>query len=349
MKVVTGRVEVPQNRSLDRELRYSSFDIPVKQKRDFSRREGFACFQKAPSATRRTHMKHPPKCPHNGAERPAPPYTGAGAGRTAGAVAIGEAAAAGVRRWSRPLAQKLAGRTFQPVRRQSYDVHDRRAQVFRPIADGTPAGALRWSDKLVQTAQEYDDSRKAFGSRMGPLGDSAIRILDVLLRRCCDFATGRCEPSIETLMRYTRYARATVVDALARLRHHGFLSWVRRTRYREDTGEDGPQVAQMSNAYHFDLVRLIPKVKARFQQLLGGRRGAQEARRQREAEAAHQRKLEALRPSQLGSALIEERDEPESEAPSPSPQASPSASEEPSSLNGASSVTGLNPPSPSKR
>lgn len=316
-------------------------------------------------------MKHPPKCPGNRAQRPAPPYTGVGTsmvtGRAAGAVAIGEAAAAGVRRWSRPLAQRLAGRTFEPVRRQSYDVHDRRAQVFRPIADGTLAGALRWSDKLVQTAQEYDDSHKAFGSRMGPLGDSAIRIFDVLLRRCCDFATGRCEPSIETLMRYTRYARATVVDALARLRHHGFLSWVRRTRYREDTGEDGPQVAQMSNAYYFDLVRLIPKVKARFQQLLGGRRGAQEARRQREAEAERQRILEALPPSQLGSALvgeddrelaamldrigalIEEGEEHASKAPSPSPQASPSDSEEPSSLNGASSVTGLNPPSPSKR
>ena len=124
-------------------------------------------------------------------------------------------------------------RTFQPVRRNSYDVHDARAKVFRPIAGGEVASALRWRDKLVQTAQEYDDHHKEHGSRLGPIGDTGIRVLHTLLTRCCDFKTGRCEPSIETLMRYTRYARATVVHALARLRKHGFLDWVRRTRKTE--------------------------------------------------------------------------------------------------------------------
>ena len=205
---------------------------------------------------------------------------------------------------SRSLAEKAAGRTFQPVRRSSYDVNDKRAQVFRPIAGGSVGKALRWCDKLVQTAQEYDDTHKAHGSRLGPLGDSGVRILDTIVRRCLDFGTGRCEPSIETIMRYTRYARATVVDALRRLKQHGFLNWVRRTRPTGNARGEGPLVAQMSNAYFFDLASLAGKAKQRFQQLLGGRRAAEEAKRQKEAQEAEEARLRTLPASQMGSELV---------------------------------------------
>lgn len=230
-----------------------------------------------------------------------------------GAVPIGRAlpnlAPNGLRKAAGSASPKLAKRrTFQPVRRSSYDVNDRRAKVWRPIADGSVAGALRWKDKLVQTAQEYDDHLKEFGSRLGPLGDSGIRVLDTLLTRCCDFKTGRCEPAIETIMRYTRYARATVVYALSRLREHGFLDWVRRTRPTGNERHEGPQVAQETNAYFFDLTRLAERALKRFRQLLGGRAAVQEERRQKEAAARRETELKATPLSKLGSALMEESD-----------------------------------------
>lgn len=199
-------------------------------------------------------------------------------------------------------------RTFQPVRRNSYDVHDARAKVFRPIAGGELASALRWRDKLVQTAQEYDDHHKKHGSRLGPIGDTGIRVLDTLLTRCCDFKTGRCEPSIETLMRYTRYARATVVHALARLRKHGFLDWVRRTRRTENERGEGPQVAQETNAYFFELTRLPGRVFKRFKQLLGGRAAVEAERQRKAAEARRESELAATPLSKLGTALAGESD-----------------------------------------
>lgn len=280
-------------------------------------------------------------------------HSGAGADHSRPpAIAFGEAAASMIRPWNRDLAQGFARRTFQPVRRGSYDVNDSRAQVFRPIADGSPGGGLRWAEKLVRTAQEYDDTHKPFGRRMGPLGDSAIRILDTLLTRCCDFATGRCEPSIDTLMRYTRYARATVVDALERLRRHGFLDWVRRTRWREDAGEAGPRVAQTSNAYCFTLTALASKAKQRFIQLLGGRRAAEEARRQQQAEREHEQYLARLPASELGSAIATA--DPELAAALNRLGAALEASEaagagRPDLHLSASSVTELNPPPGSRK
>lgn len=244
-------------------------------------------------------------------------------------------------------------RTFQPVRRNSYDVHDARAKVFRPIAGGEVASALRWRDKLVQTAQEYDDHHKEHGSRLGPIGDTGIRVLHTLLTRCCDFKTGRCEPSIETLMRYTRYARATVVHALARLRKHGFLDWVRRTRKTENERGEGPQVAQETNAYFFELTRLPGRVFKRFKQLLGGRAAAQAERQRQKDEARREAELAATPLSRLGTALagetdselaalldrlgeaIEARDRAKAQASAPS-------------ASSASSVSEQNPPSASK-
>ncbi len=199
-------------------------------------------------------------------------------------------------------------RTFQPVRRSSFDVSDRRAQVFRPIAGGGVAAGLKWKDKLVQTAQEFDDTNKEFGARLGPIGDSGVRVLDTLLTRCCDFKTGRCEPSIDTIMRYTRYARATVVNALARLKRHGFIDWVRRTRRIDNERGEGPQVAQETNAYFFELTKLPGRVYERFKQLLGGRAAIKEAQRRKQANQAREKALLATSPSKLGSALAGECD-----------------------------------------
>ncbi len=162
-------------------------------------------------------------------------------------------------------------RTGQPVRRNSFDIEDRRAQVFRPIGDGTKHGAIRWRDKYIQLVEEYDWSTKERGARH-QIGANAIRVLKTLLHMPgLDFDKGQIDPAIDTIMRLTRFARATVVAALHRLRHHGFLDWVRRTMKTGNEPGEGPQVKQISNAYFFPVERMSERARHRLKQLLGGK------------------------------------------------------------------------------
>ncbi|MEK9211703.1 hypothetical protein [Sphingomonas sp. 2378] len=183
---------------------------------------------------------------------------------------------------------KLSGKRRgddRTVRRDSYDVDDRRANVWRPIGDGTVAGAMDWRDSLLQTAREYDDHHR--GDRgVRPLGWTAIRILEILLGvrgvPIC-FKTGRLEPAIDTMARIARFSRTTVIRALARLKEHNFLRWVRRSQKTDRKGEFAPQRVQVTNAYFFDIAALPRNVRQRFRYLLNRRqqrRAADAARMQ---------------------------------------------------------------------
>ncbi|MCE7798207.1 hypothetical protein LWE61_16840 [Sphingobium sufflavum] len=100
---------------------------------------------------------------------------------------------------------KPSRRTEEPVRRNSYDVDDIRARVFRPIGDGTKKGAMQWRDRYLKVAKEYDWAMKKKGERH-PLGATAIRVLEALLfLPGLDFKTGRLEPAIATIEKQTRY------------------------------------------------------------------------------------------------------------------------------------------------
>lgn len=150
----------------------------------------------------------------------------------------------------------LAARTGtgQPVWRKSYDEEDARAQVTWPM-DGGQKQALRFIDCFVRTMKQYAQLTKADGRAHG-MTQNAIWVAEVLLRRCTDFATGRCTPCLETIMRLTGFARPTVVRLLASLRGFGFLDWVRRTVRTGNRPGEGPQVRQTSNAYFVDFTRL---------------------------------------------------------------------------------------------
>lgn len=161
------------------------------------------------------------------------------------------------------------------VRRGSVDVEDRRAQVYRPIGDGTLSGALSWIDCLLKAVAEWDDlERRRGGAR--PLGLHGMRVLETLLGRrggvAIDFRTGRLDPAIDTIARAAHVARATVIRALAQLKRLGILDWVRRT---EKTGADGvfaPQRRQISNAYFLTPEGLPARVALRLRDLLAQRR-----------------------------------------------------------------------------
>jgi hypothetical protein len=153
------------------------------------------------------------------------------------------------------------------VRRGSYDVDDPRAKVWRPIGDGTVAGGLGWVEDLVQIAKEFDAQSRRESSR-GHLTPYGITVLEALCRgNQLDFKTGKLDPAIAWIEKVTGFARKTVVDALARLKRHGFLDWVRRSRKTGNDRQAGPQREQETNAYFFDVGRLPRAALQRFRQL----------------------------------------------------------------------------------
>lgn len=131
-------------------------------------------------------------------------------------------------------------RTGQPVRRDSYTVGEREARWYRPVARASVGVRLR-------AAERYELRAKLKGQRNGAFGHVGLEVLKLLYRTVC-FRTGRLEPSLDWMMGKLRRSRAAVVRALAGLKRHGFVDWIRRTEPTEIEGP-GPQVRQISNAY----------------------------------------------------------------------------------------------------
>lgn len=151
-------------------------------------------------------------------------------------------------------AQFKGRRTCQPVRRESLDVDDPRAQVFRPVE-----GGHKFVDAVLSAFDEWADITKKAG-KPHELNANCKKVLEILLRRCTDYKTGTCEPCLDTLMRFTRFARPTVVRCLRVLRAAKFINWVRRTMPTGNAPHEGPQVRQVSNAYWIELAEMPKRV-----------------------------------------------------------------------------------------
>ena len=158
-------------------------------------------------------------------------------------------------------AHSLSLHVPQPVRRDSFDIDDPRAQVFRPIEHGP-----QFVDALLQVFDEWDDRIKERGKRHA-MGQNCRKVLRALFW-CCDFKRGICEPSLDALMAKTRFARPTVVRAIKILWANGFIDYIRRTARTGNAPGEGPQVKQVTNAYFFDTRRLPKRCYKRLQQLL---------------------------------------------------------------------------------
>lgn len=157
-------------------------------------------------------------------------------------------------------------RTFQPVRRDSRHAGEREHRMWRPQGS-TKAEARRIHAAVMKAAEFYDRHNKQPGRWNGPLGAIGLEVLREL-QRIIDFKTGRLEPAIATICERIRRSRAAVVRALARLKAHGFLDWVRRTEPIDNAGA-GPQVRQITNAYGFDLASLPRSAAAWVRKILG--------------------------------------------------------------------------------
>jgi hypothetical protein len=103
----------------------------------------------------------------------------------------------------------------------------------------------------MRAAERFDRVKRKQGEPQGPLGPIALEILRELLR-LVDYKTGRLEPKLETIMLRLRRSKDAVVRALARLRAHGFLDWLRRWEPGDEASNW--QNHQTSNAYRL----LIP-------------------------------------------------------------------------------------------
>jgi hypothetical protein len=146
----------------------------------------------------------------------------------------------------------------EPVRRDSV-LRGSEGRLWRPFK-------RQEVSRYMLAAERYDLAGRIgarqdrTGQKNGPLGHVALDVLRQLLR-LIDYRTGQLDPSINGLAARIGRSAAAVVAALARLRDHGFLDWLRRYEPTGNTGK-GPRVQQTTNAYRLHLPpraeRLLP-------------------------------------------------------------------------------------------
>ena len=135
---------------------------------------------------------------------------------------------------------------------------------LQAIAAGAPARpGQRAALRLEQSALD----------RMLDAARNALRRIDVTILRALleriDFATGRLFPSLDTIAEDAGCHRNSVIEALKRLKRHGFVDWVRRSIATGNDGQFAPQREQTSNAYFFDhRAKMARRTWQRFVQIL---------------------------------------------------------------------------------
>ena len=141
--------------------------------------------------------------------------------------------------------------TGQRVHRYSRTEEGREGRFWQPF---NPKNVARF----MQAAEKYDRLKRLAHRRErnnrenGAIGHVGLEVLRELLR-LIDYKTGRLDPAIATLALRIGRSIAAVVDALKRLKAHGFLDWLRRYVPTGNAGMRGPQVKQTSNAYRLML------------------------------------------------------------------------------------------------
>lgn len=178
-------------------------------------------------------------------------------------------------------------RTHQKVWRDSFELGAYEAEVFRPYDRDEMGVAL-------EAAERFDCHHKPKGSRNGPIGHVGLEVYRALWRRV-NFRSGRCDPSIQGLMKATGRSRAAVVGALKRLWGVGLVRWIRRFAYTGQRAIRGPQVAQATNAYELRVLAepflslLSPGKRAKYRPKMRPARPPEPAPRKRGRQSPMQR------------------------------------------------------------
>lgn len=152
--------------------------------------------------------------------------------------------------------------------RGSYDVDDKRADVFRSFGD-TLDEQKAMIKAWVANIAEYAESLRLPG-KAHRITANHMKVLRAMLWEFADWATGRCEPSYDAIAAKVNFARVTVIRLMSDLREIGAIAWRRRTVKLDDAGA-GPQVYQTTNAYFFE-PSMLPQVARRgLRARLGGK------------------------------------------------------------------------------
>jgi hypothetical protein len=156
------------------------------------------------------------------------------------------------------------------VRAHSYDVDDKRADVFRPVGNGSKHDGLRWRDSLLTAVEEWNIQFRVAGKGV-PLPGAFIRVLKAYLSQL-DFATGRLDPPLNLVAKLAGCCKDTVVRALRKFRDLRILDWVRRSIKTDNAPGEGPTRKQTTSAYVFTISQGPKRLLARFRELLERKR-----------------------------------------------------------------------------
>jgi hypothetical protein len=111
--------------------------------------------------------------------------------------------------------------------------------------------------QLMFFAEALDRRTHQPGKHGGALKRTGLAVLKALVFGFHNSATGRCDPSLDSLARMAGCARSTCTEALKRLEAAGLVR--RIARWRAVAANGGLVVVQLSNAYLFPMADAAQK------------------------------------------------------------------------------------------
>lgn len=186
---------------------------------------------------------------------------------------------------ARPLGDLVAGiasnldpdRQRDHVWRHSYDIDSPEGKPWLYVLDRSREAwrVVKNALKLTCAEDVVEQSRQARLARLKgerPV-EKRLRMGDehVLAAYLDDYnvETGELFTAQATIAQELGLCLSRVNESLQRLRRHGYLDWVRRSRATEAEGQSGWQRKQASNGYFFDWKRRMPpRTWSRFWQLV---------------------------------------------------------------------------------
>jgi len=128
---------------------------------------------------------------------------------------------------------------FRPNRRQ------RRASTLDPVKFRPLTREQR--ARLIFLAERMDANTREPHKHGGCLKRTGLQVLRILLFHFHNVASGRCDPSLDTIAKAAGMARSTVIEALKRLEAAGIIERIRRAQWKRVDGRK--RCVQWSNAY----------------------------------------------------------------------------------------------------
>jgi hypothetical protein len=105
----------------------------------------------------------------------------------------------------------------------------------------------RQAVRLFHDARRFERQTRMPGRQDGAIGRNGLALLHAMLFDCINYASGRLDPSYETLARLANISVRSVARGLGKLKAAGVLNWLRRC---VESFKDGRfMLEQETNAY----------------------------------------------------------------------------------------------------